>query len=48
MLLRCTASREGKLNTFLRRELSMSSSLVSRLKWQLSLIHIYWLFSSNQ
>lgn len=38
MLLRCTASREGKLNTFLRRELSMSSSLVSRLKWQNALL----------
>ena len=38
MLLRCTASREGKLNTFLRRELSMSSSLVSRLKCQNALL----------
>ena len=38
MLLRCTASRAGKLDTFLRRELSMSSSLVSRLKWQGALL----------
>ena len=38
MQLRCTASREGKLESFLRRELSMSSSLVSRLKWQDALL----------
>ena len=29
-----TADRTGKLLTFLRRELSLSSSLVKRLKWQ--------------
>ena len=34
MLLSHTASREGKLLTFLRRELELSSSLVKRLKWQ--------------
>jgi len=33
MLLTHTASREGKLLTFLRRELALSSSLVKRLKW---------------
>lgn len=38
MLLCCTAAREGKLNTFLRRELALSSSLVSRLKWQGALL----------
>ena len=38
MLLRCVAAREGKLESFLRRELSMSSSLVSRLKWQNALL----------
>ena len=34
MILTHTASREGKLLTFLRRELELSSSLVKRLKWQ--------------
>lgn len=34
MVLRCTAQREGKLLSFLRRELKMSSTLVSRLKFQ--------------
>ena len=34
MLLTHTASRSGKLLTFLRRELGLSSSLVKRLKWQ--------------
>lgn len=34
MTLRHTAQREGALLTFLRRELSLSSSLVARLKWQ--------------
>lgn len=34
MLLTHTASREGKLLSFLRRELGLSSSLVKRLKWQ--------------
>lgn len=34
MELRYTADRDGKLLTFLRRELSLSSSLVKRLKWQ--------------
>ena len=34
MILSHTASREGKLLTFLRRELGLSSSLVKRLKWQ--------------
>lgn len=33
MLLTHTASREGKLLSFLRRELGLSSSLVKRLKW---------------
>lgn len=34
MELRHTADRSGKLLTFLRRELALSSSLVKRLKWQ--------------
>ena len=34
MVLTHTAQREGKLLTFLRRELELSSSLVKRLKWQ--------------
>ncbi len=34
MELRHKATREGKLLSFLRRELSLSSSLVKRLKWQ--------------
>lgn len=34
MTLRHIAQREGTLLSFLRRELSISSSLVSRLKWQ--------------
>ena len=34
MILTHTADREGKLLTFLRRELNLSSSLVKRLKWQ--------------
>ena len=34
MILRCTAGREGKLLSFLRRELEMSSGLVSRLKFK--------------
>lgn len=34
MILRHIADREGKLLSFLRRELSMSSGLVSRLKFQ--------------
>ena len=34
MLLTHTADRTGKLLTFLRRELALSSSLVKRLKWQ--------------
>lgn len=34
MELRHTAQRAGKLLTFLRRELGLSSSLVKRLKWQ--------------
>ena len=34
MILRHVAAREGKLLSFLRRELSMSSGLVSRLKFQ--------------
>ena len=34
MILTHTADREGKLLTFLRRELALSSSLVKRLKWQ--------------
>lgn len=38
MELRCVAAREGRLDTFLRRELAMSASLVSRLKWQNALL----------
>ena len=34
MVLEHTAARSGKLLTFLRRELGLSSSLVKRLKWQ--------------
>ena len=34
MILTHTAARQGKLLTFLRRELELSSSLVKRLKWQ--------------
>lgn len=34
MILEHTAGRSGKLLTFLRRELGLSSSLVKRLKWQ--------------
>jgi len=34
MILTHTAARDGKLLTFLRRELALSSSLVKRLKWQ--------------
>ena len=34
MILSHTAQRSGKLLTFLRRELGLSSSLVKRLKWQ--------------
>ena len=34
MILTHKADREGKLLTFLRRELELSSSLVKRLKWQ--------------
>jgi len=34
MVLEHTAERSGKLLTFLRRELGLSSSLVKRLKWQ--------------
>lgn len=34
MELNHTAQRSGKLLTFLRRELALSSSLVKRLKWQ--------------
>ena len=34
MLLSHTAQREGALLTFLRGELSLSSGLVKRLKWQ--------------
>ncbi len=34
MILTHTATRTGKLLTFLRRELALSSSLVKRLKWQ--------------
>ena len=34
MLLTHLADRSGKLLTFLRRELALSSSLVKRLKWQ--------------
>ena len=34
MILTHRATREGKLLTFLRRELALSSSLVKRLKWQ--------------
>lgn len=34
MILRCTAQRRGKLLSFLRRELAMSSGLIGRLKYQ--------------
>lgn len=34
MTLTCTAQRSGKLLSFLRRELRLSSGLVGRLKWQ--------------
>jgi len=34
MILTHNATRDGKLLTFLRRELALSSSLVKRLKWQ--------------
>lgn len=33
MELRCIAAREGRLSSFLRGELKMSSSLMNRLKW---------------
>ncbi len=38
MILSHTAARSGKLLTFLRRELGLSSSLVKRLKWQNALM----------
>lgn len=38
MQLSHIAERDGKLESFLRRELSLSSSLVSRLKWQNALL----------
>ena len=38
MRLMHTASREGKLLSFLRRELALSSSLVKRLKWKGALL----------
>lgn len=38
MVLTHNAQREGKLLTFLRRELELSSSLVKRLKWQNALL----------
>ena len=34
MELRLTAQREGRLSSFLRRELRMSAGLVNRLKWK--------------
>lgn len=34
MVLTCIAAREGKLLTFLRRELALSSTLVNRLKYR--------------
>ena len=34
MELRHTATREGRLSTFLRDEMNMSSGLMNRLKWQ--------------
>ncbi len=33
MELRCIAAREGRLSSFLRGEMKMSSSLMNRLKW---------------
>ena len=33
MNLTCTAARSGRLSSFLRRELKMSSGLMNRLKW---------------
>ena len=38
MVLKHQAQRAGKLLTFLRRELELSSSLVKRLKWQEALL----------
>lgn len=38
MQLYCMAARTGRLESFLRKELSMSASLVSRLKWQNALL----------
>lgn len=38
MVLHHRADRQGKLLSFLRRELGMSSSLVKRLKWQQALL----------
>ena len=34
MELKCIATREGRLSSFLRGEMKMSSGLVNRLKWQ--------------
>ncbi|MDO5152151.1 MAG: RluA family pseudouridine synthase [Eubacteriales bacterium] len=34
MELKCTAAREGRLSSFLLRELQMSSGLMNRLKWR--------------
>lgn len=34
MELKITASREGRLSSFLRKEMKMSAGLVNRLKWQ--------------
>lgn len=34
MELKCIAAREGRLSSFLRQELQMSSGLMNRLKWQ--------------
>lgn len=34
MELRCVAAREGRLSSFLKEELNMSTGLMNRLKWQ--------------
>ena len=34
MELRHTAEREGRLSSFLRKELGLSAGLMNRLKWQ--------------
>ena len=38
MELRHTATREGRLSSFLRKEMKMSAGLMNRLKWQSSIL----------